>query len=271
MRGWKHTEKEISFIKENYPKLGPVQCAIKLKKSTLQLYSIAHKLGVRVSKEKLSNLFSNFDAKDLINVSTPECAYILGLLWADGFVDEKTNRVLLALVLKDFKEIEPLFIESGNWKIRQRQPPGHRQKLGLAVVNNLELNSFLRQNNYLTKSGDSACKILSKIPTGLQHYWWRGLFDGDGWFNFNSGLKYCFGISSCYQQDWTYAEDLFKKLDIKYYISKRKTKTGNSCDICVGNYDGTVKFGDYIYQGKRFGLSRKYLKFQALKAAKLNC
>jgi len=54
------------------------------------------------------------------------------------------------------------------------------RKQGRLIIHNRPLVKYLVDNDYLVKSNASADKILSTIPEKFQHYFFRGLIDGDG-------------------------------------------------------------------------------------------
>lgn len=255
---WK--ESEIELLKNNYPQMGAKWCAEQLGTTKERVLSKSRILGLKLeSRETKSDVCSGFDTKPFIKNFIPESVYLLGLIWADGHVDKNTNRITVGLVTTDFKNIQTIFEKTGNWNFKERFPE-NRRPITYAYVSNLTFKNYLFDNNYLSKSNVSANRILSAIPEDLKHYWWRGIFDGDGWLNYGDG--YHFGICSSFNQNWDFAEELFGKLGIKYYISKREQNTGNSSEIDCSNYNGVKKFCEYIYQGQIFGLKRKYNKFK---------
>lgn len=212
------------------------------------------------------------DSDYWLDFENPIACYFLGLFWADGYVEykindsgEKIGRLSMCLVKPDFEDIIN-FLQKKQWSLGSRSPK-NRQVVLQCRTNNRQYINFLINNNYHLKSGHSAYEILSKIPDHLKHYWWRGYFDGDGWFGFDKGEKYCFGFSACLNQNWDFCEDFMQKLNINYIISKRETKSGNSSQITANNFDGVEKFANFIYEGYEsdsLGLKRKYLKWTKL-------
>lgn len=256
---------DIEWLKENYKTYGAKFCSKKLNIPYRNFARYVKKFKILLTSKEKSNLYSDFRADKFLNIQTPEVSYILGLLWADGFIDKPNaiskNRIQCALVEEDFLDIENIFLLTGKWNIHKRFPK-NRKPIKEAIIGNVELWNFLVENDYHIKSITSADKVLSLIPQELKHYFWRGYFDGDGWFNFQKGIKYCFGLSSNLNQDWNFVIDLFKTLEIKYHISKRETSHGNSSQICAHNFDGVKKFANYIYQNyDNIGLKRKYFKY----------
>lgn len=159
--------------------------------------------------------------------------------------------------------IKPIFLKSGKWTQAVRKRENRSQSL-LLTVSNKELVLYLESKNYLIKSGANP-NILYDIPEDLQKYWWRGYLDADGciYYNKNRCLKQlCFSLT--YSQDWTFCEDLFNKMNIKYKVLLNKTKKSKSSVIRILALD-IIKLCDYIYSGEQFGYKRKYDKYLLIK------
>ncbi len=213
-----------------------------------------------------------------INVQTPQIAYLLGLLWADGYVKviyRKSQRtpaykIETTMVSEDLDTLIPLFNSVGKWCIYHRTRKKRKPQTTI-LTNNQPLVEYLQQNDYGVKSIESACKILSKIPTELHKYWFRGVSDGDGCFYVNEKNRQCqFSITSEYEQKWNYFESLLNKLNIKYGIQrlirkkKNKKKPTKHSSLRITSKIGVVGFGNYIYNGYTedgIGLKRKYDKY----------
>jgi hypothetical protein len=220
--------------------------------------------------------------ESLMKIQTPQAAYILGLIWADGSIESK-YRVTIKMSKNDAKQFIKMFKKnSKQWTFHEekRKKPTWKDQLTIRVCNTI-LCSFLIEHGYKAKSSESACKILSKIPVCLHLYWFRGLVDGDGSFQCGAKTKYgggkrAFVCSASYNQDWTYFEKLLKYLEIKYKIDRRKkiTKDGKLntfSSIEFYRSSDIIKFGNWLYNGfpqDEIGLKRKYNKFQEIVKAK---
>lgn len=263
--------KEINFLKENYLILGTKKCANILNKSDEAIRVHARKLNFFLSREKINELKSETSIKNFIpridinilkNVTIPEVAYVLGLLWADGWISNKNEySVNIKLVTEDFDKIENIFYKIADWKKYTREYKKYKQTTTLRLSGKLIVD-YLISIGYKTKSFDSANLVLDTIPENLRHYWWRGYFDGDGYINKNgNALQLCSGIT----QDWSFVSYL--PSDIKYRISKEQylNKKSNKLNSCSKMYiygPSAKLFTDYIYCGKIFGFERKYIRRQ---------
>lgn len=260
----KWTQDKIEFLRENYSKIEINELAkiLGLKKGSVM--SNASRFGIRMLKNhKYRNHGNKDDVSHIVkNISSPEVAYILGFLWADGWLFTATKKrrsmsVNIKIIKEDMDDVSDLFLKFVNWNVYQYLPK-NRKPVTQLNFSNEELYYFLINNDYLDKSGISADKILSKIPEDLHCYWFRGLCDGDA----NIDTTHI-TISSCYDQNWKYLEALANKLNMEFTIKRYVSqKTGHkSSSFIIPKKTESLKFLKYIYKDNIFGLKRKYDKF----------
>lgn len=279
------SEKDIIFIKKYYPLYGSKYCSKILNKSSKSISKKASKLKIkllpeaksRIQKEnrskRKSKLFSKYKVNPNIFIKnlTKESAYILGLLWADGYVLSKKyiHSIKLECIKKDILIFYNIFQQTGNWGLLFRNR-NNRQPQGLIHTSNKPLVTYLINNNYGPHNIKSADSILNNIPAHLHKYWYRGLIDGDGcWYVNKKRHAYQFSLAGSYKQDWTYFKSLLNKLKIKYSISRRVQLRKDASDtkssiIRITNKPDLIKFGTFIYDGyiiDHIGLQRKYDKY----------
>lgn len=275
-----------NVLKSFYYKKGGIFCSKIVGLTDRQVINRAGKLGLKLSKERKRVKQSinskigwethkfNVDENNFIINFTPQSAYVLGILWADGNLNNKSQRhaICLEIVAKDAKNIKKTFMSTGKWGIYGRIRSG-RQSLTKICTNNFKLYNFLEDNDYEIKTGASANKILNKIPTELHQYWWRGFFDGDGCFYVNKKNR-CFQLSlaGSFSQNWDFAEELLNKLEIKTFGIKRREQKlknggiGHSSIVIITNREDIVKFGNFIYGiDDKIGFKRKKKKFSEIK------
>jgi len=274
---------ELDFIKNNFPKFGAKFCEEKLNikrdrinyiaRNILNLGKLDKKIHAKIVSDAKSNFYKNknlykVDHEQFIIVDSKEVAYLLGLIWADGNIIEFKNRnkrsIQISLVTDDMENIIPVFNKTGNWYRYDRKRIGKKPSTNLSNCNP-HLSNYLISKGYKSKSNKSACEIIQTIPDELKSFWFRGLFDGDGCLYVDKQNRTNVSIASTYEQNWTYMENLFKKLNIKYSINKSISKVGKSSTICIRNKQGCKSFLDYIYNGvetDKIGLTRKYQKYK---------
>jgi intein-encoded DNA endonuclease-like protein len=271
----KISEKIKKFLIKNYSNKGAKYCAAKLNLKESQIRSLVSRLKIKVSnarrsfiaRTKMDKPYEEYNVNPLqfINVETPEIAYILGFLWADGYLGSNYS-INTEIVSDDAIILEKVFLSTGKWHIFQRKRTGYRPQTKFSCNAKL-LCEYLTELGFKNKN-KCPQKLLKTIPKNLQNYWFRGYFDGDGcwYFNPKGYLRQCV-ISSKHQQNWKFMIELLKELKIsKYRINKihrinKKGVENKSSQIRVCSLDAIKKFGNYIYGGNQFGLERKLDKF----------
>jgi len=280
------TKKEKEFILNNYANLGGKKCAEILDIKITTIYSFAGKNKLRVDKGVLAKIvserskinWSNHEKKDsdyrvnssyFIDCITPESAYILGLLWADGTVYQNgyQNKIAIECLEEDMNVFMKYFKESGTWNIYKRKGRISGKGMINLYTNNKKLANFLTENDFRNKSIAAPYKIISRIPDDIKHYFFRGWIDGDGCFYFNKKNS-CrqFYLSGAIKQDWGPVSNLFDGMGLKYSICRIKNKHSYSC-IRVTNKKDIDKIGNYIYkkfETDKIGLNRKFDKLQKI-------
>jgi hypothetical protein len=202
----------------------------------------------------------------------PNFIYILGLLWADGYITKVKNKyqISISLVDEDMKNLKHIFFEFANWKEYtydlQKYGGGNNQAQTKFLICDKIFHTFLRENDYQIKSFVAPNKILSLIPSELHYHWFRGFVDGDGCFYFNQKYKtsrHSFSVSGPHKQDWKFLENFCESLEIKYNVSRFLSgkATGNGSTFIVRRTKDIIKLGNYLYKDSSFiRLERKYQK-----------
>lgn len=218
------------------------------------------------------NRLRKIDIDIFRNITKPEVAYLLGLIWADGCIYYKKNKyrydINIVNKIEDALVFNKIAQTIGEWNFYLTQ----KGKMGAIVAHNKDICEFLIENDYLSKSSLSANKILSRIPEHLKHYWFRGLLDGDGciYVKYNpTSLR--LEISSSFEQDWSYMVDLCTKLNIEYKILKRTAKNTKYkfSTFLIRKLNCIMSFCDYVYRGfdnDKIGLQRKFLKAKEIES-----
>ena len=262
-----YTSDELKWLKTNYSQIGSRACAAHLKRPLSSVRQTANKLGARVPKKLMNKLASESHIKNFTptispeifkNVNTKESAYVLGMLWADGWVtSEKYYAINIKLVKEDFEEILPVFDELGPWKRYGYNPKGRKRTLQL-VASGKELVDVFLKMGYNTKSHTSPSGVLSKIPSDLTEYWWRGYFDGDGHIKVATGYNRL-ELSSAWNQDWSF---LPRNIPFKIYVVKGVHSYSKAI---LSSKKNILAFGSMIWNRRDgIGLTRKYNQFKKL-------
>jgi len=266
-----YSVEEKQQLRELYPIKGAQACAEIMNKSLSSIKAMCQKLKIKLlpqtwssiaekSKEKPNKMFQ-VNPEIFLNVTQPEVAYILGLIWGDGSLYGK-YQINLGCVKEDAEYFYTQFLKTGKWKIYQRTHEKWKDSSVIWTSNKIIMQKLL-ECDYKSKSFNSAIKILDHIPIELHRFFFIGLTDADGSFYYNrkTGHTNQFSIYSGYDQDWSYLENLYKKLNITYRISRIVHKKSKSSMIRITGYKNIQKYGEFLYSSYRedlIGLPRKY-------------
>ncbi len=269
-----------NYIIKNYPTLGMKKCMEDTQATRGVIQSIVNKHKLKVDKKSLSKIISNGKIKKQeeynINIETftknldENSSYILGLLWADGYISKnnptikKRNIITLECLYEDMKNFAPIFEKTGVWLYYNRQRE-NKKMVTTAYTSNPLFHKFLTDYDYNLKSIVSPNKIISTISTNFISYFLLGVIDGDGCFYFNkkNGLRQ-FTLTGSFNQDWLAFEKIFYKLNINYKIIRKKNKKSGYSQLRITNRDNISKLGEYVYSNfktDKIGLLRKYRKY----------
>lgn len=255
----KYTDEEIDFLNKNYKLKGRNFCARKLNRSGLSVTAKANKLGI-----KRQNNYEPIDTEQFINIKKPEVAYLLGFLWADGYVSKRSVTCLVAT--DDFLDLKKTLDEIGSWYLHGVEPEGVRKHRTVFGRYDEAFTKIFLDYGFKDKSKLVSENVINSIPEEIRHYFWRGFFDGDG--NINKLGHYRASIAGPIDFDWTELKNQLNKLEINYSIIKIKRQVRDvphsSSRLQVSDMDSFQKFLFYIYKNRdedKIGLTRKYESF----------
>lgn len=255
------TNDEIIFLKENYKTMTYKQLSEKLDRTKTAIDLKINRLGLK--KDKYTYNHDYFE-----NIDSPQKAYWLGFIYADGgvFINSKTNSCELSIKL-------------------QASDHEHLRKFNKALGGNVDISFDTRKCNLNGKTYDM-CQIRfysSKLVHDIGNYgvtpnktlsirfpnidkslytdFIRGYFDGDGSIYENkkkSGPSSIAANFTC--GSIGFLEDLRTILyenGIYSYIATWKDKAPK---LIIGGMKNTHHFLYYIYSKKSEYLERKYKK-----------
>lgn len=265
----KWTKNKIDFIIENYSKIGSVECSKYINISPIEILRKANYLGIKLNDDirneinvvnGLKRRSNKVNYKEFLKFDKPEVIYILGLIWGDGYVRKENNLISINMIEKDILNLIPIFNEVGDWNISNPYKKYHNAK---RVNNQITINTYnaiivdkLIDCDYHLKSINSAIKILKLVNKNFWNYFFRGFFDADGCLSISND-KYLtprIRFSGNYEHDWSYFNEL--NLDFKTY--RYMLNKGRYSQLSINKKNMVIKFLEFIYSGKVFGLKRKY-------------
>jgi len=272
IQGYFWSKAEDNFLFENYVKYGRRYCAEHLKRTP-------HSISVRACFLKIpdrmfKNLSRDIHVEKFLNPNSPESAYLLGLLWADGSVSKKQNQISISLVKEDADFLKPIILSFGDWHVNEKYYNSCSQKPQIKFCfSNKVVSDFLKSLGFCEKSGGSAQRVLDVIPLHLHNFFWLGLTDGDGCFTY-SGHSPEFSITSTFDQEWDFAfylKDYLTLKNLKFIKKEIKVKDSDkirrASRMTLLTFYDIKRYGMFIYQDKLnnnsvLGLNRKFEKWE---------
>lgn len=117
-------------------------------------------------------------------IDSPNKAYLLGLIAADGSVSRATGQLRLRLAQQDREFLEFVRCELGAAPLRtERQPQPQRQPSAVLCVSAKQVVESLIKLG-VTENKDNVLGPVARIQAPLDRHFVRGLVDGDGTLKF---------------------------------------------------------------------------------------
>jgi hypothetical protein len=215
-----------------------------------------------------------FNDRYFENINTPNKAYFLGLLYADGSINTKKNSCKITLTEKDSYILESLRKEVETKKplaYGKSKPIKNTKYIGKAYYS-LELNSEKLINDLEGKGITANKSQILKFPTEEQvpldklSHFIRGYIDGDECI-YASQNRIMINIVS---SEW-FLKDLsiFLSKELNINANHKKDKRSNSWYMFITRISEVLRFCEYIYSDDNcIKLLRKYEKFKNFKNMK---
>lgn len=209
------------------------------------------------------------DHNKFIDEKCSEIAYILGYLWADGYIYK--NQINIELCKDDVINILPIFNNVGVWNYYERQRTRNGLPFGKlqAKLNtsNKELVDFLSTMDYKDKE-NGPIKIIKHIGPDFEPDFWHGYFDGDGclYIRKDTHSPLTLQFWSSIDQNWSSLIQYLNMYETSYKIWKYERLKPNGKihrSSCFG-VKNTLKIKlllSTFYKSGLIGLDRKHEKY----------
>jgi hypothetical protein len=247
------TDKQFEFAKEN---VNLISCR-SMAKMLGTTYDILRyqclKRNITFSKYK-----NNGNINLFYNIDKPQIAYLLGFLWADGYIKNNQSSIEMSILYNDALQVKNVIDGMIRYRQYKRKRKGKRITLTLTINDILLVNLLKSQFDFHNKNYHFF--NLSTIPTDLYKYFLRGYLDGDGHIaqtkvSFSSSFDYNWGNFILLLKDIGITEYKIRK-----YISKENYK---SSTMIINLKNNSRKLLEFIYNGDtHIGLQRKYNLFK---------
>ena len=233
------------------------------------LYGVTHKTITKILDKMGVKRRNNGSRKYKLNesyfddIDTPNKAYILGFLYADGSNSEKKCTISMSLQEDDRYILEKIRQEIGSEKPLEFLDYSNKHDGGYNYKNQYRLLMFSRHMcDTLKDKGVVPNKsLILKWPTFLRDdlysHFLRGYIDGDGYIQPHK-WEHCVNFISTYdfcRQAQIYIEN---KLGIKCRLDEASCHNGVTTYLYIRYREQVKLFLDYIYQDAELYLERKY-------------
>ncbi len=215
--------------------------------------------------------FYEINEKYFEDIDNEEKSYFLGIIFADGYLNEKRNYMSLTLQYNDIDILEKLKTSINTNKPLQlikRKEKNTKNQYRLLITRKKIVNDLkklgVNQNKSLTETPNK----LDKINNNLLIHFLRGYYDGDGSITFyktrntfNSTINIC-----CTIEFFNFFSDfIYNNLKIKCNLSKRYKDEKNIFDLRICGNRNVNKFLDFLYKDSSIYLKRKWEKYNEFK------
>ncbi len=264
---WKLSESQKESIVKEYATVQ--NCAILGKKygvNSTCIWSLLKRRGIQTNKDhsQLSRKYA-LDESYFDKIDTEQKAYFLGLLYADGYHNEKRYSFKISLQEEDVCVIECLKRELNTDRPLSLEDKGKGRKKQIALyISSKKLSQSLSTLGFKqSKSFNLKWPEESLVPKKLLQHFIRGYFDGDGCIYFNktknsrqyfvdiiSSLEFTQSLHNCLQQ-----------LGINSTVKIRQNSPRTS-SINIVHRSYIKLFMDWLYKDASIFMSRKKTVYQ---------
>ena len=218
--------------------------------------------GVTIRGQRDASTKYTFNFNYFNQIDTPNKAYILGFLYADGcnYVEKNSGQYRVQLQLKQddnqiLEDIKREIEYTGPIYYNERVIDGVRRKYATLCIANKQLSQKISEFG-VVPSKTYITEYPEWMDVCLLPHFLRGLFDGDGCIN-NIGHV---SISGTYSLMSRIAElvKLCKGLEFSLYAIGNAGNT-YTINLCTKAY--AAEFLGWIYNGADLKLNRKYKRY----------
>lgn len=265
------TKEEVKNIIDLYLSgLSCVKIGIKYDVSHKCILKILHKYNIDVDQKRTVRKHT-LDKNYFDNIDTPNKAYILGLLYADGNNFIKKSTLSISLQEEDKDILESIRKELNSSKPLEYIDYSNKHDYGYNYKNQYRLLVFSKEiceslNKIGMKPRKSLILEFPNIHENLYSHFIRGYFDGDGSFcsckSKNRKNQSIITFASTQSFCNTIRNILIKKLNIPGgNIYDASCHNGVTKVLSLGENSQTKTILDWLYKDAQLYLKRKHDKY----------
>lgn len=235
-----------------------------------------HKAVSKILKENSISVVGNGRRKYSLNehyfdkIDTPNKAYILGFLYADGYNEESKSTICLSLQESDKEILERIRIELNSEKeldyILQEQRISsngyHYNNMYKLILYSTHMSKMLA-NWGVVKNKSLILEYPNFLCNNLESHFIRGYFDGDGSFCHRLSEKYGRRDLITFTSTENFCCSLLNRLHVHHVISgggiyDASCHNGITKVLSVSGVNQTKRLLDWLYADAELYLKRKH-------------
>jgi intein-encoded DNA endonuclease-like protein len=255
------TEEIISLYKEG---IVLTEIAKVYNTNYLSIRNLLHSNNIEIIQNNIRSRKYTLNEEYFSEINTEEKAYFLGLLYADGYVNENKRTIVLSLKSDDVKILEYFTkcIESTKPLSFINEKNGRGSQFSFCVTSRKITEDLIKLGCIPRKSLVLKFPTEEQVPQHLVNHFIRGYFDGDGCITFNLNTrKFKFSLAGTF-------DFLFNtKRIIEKEASLNNIKIHPHKNIFYLEYTGIPQCNriyKYLYENSSVYLDRKIQKFKII-------
>lgn len=242
-----------------------------------KLFDVGHKVITKILEEKeiartaLKNRQYKINENYFDKIDTPNKAYILGFLWADGCNFPKRSTISMTLEEKDRQDLDRIRCEIGSERPLEFIDYSNKHDFGYTYKNQYRLLLF---SSHMCKVLEAIGMVPNKslivdfpiLSNELNRHFIRGLFDGDGsvcrtQYRNRQSYQHTLTITSTLMVCEKLVDIIENTLGINCHIYDASNHNGVTKVFNISGKNQIKKFMDWIYDGADLKLQRKYDRY----------
>lgn len=262
VRGSKNEETENKIIQlyKDGTSMREIASNFHFTQGTVRDILVDHNIHIKTNSE--SHRIYDINENYFNQIDTPNKAYILGLLYADGNRSSRSNTISIRLqesdknILENIKkelnaEVPLRFIDYSNDPKRQNQ--------FLLAISNEQIAKDLYKYGIVPRK-EFKLTFPNWLDNDLLSHFIRGYLDGDGFISNNPKEKRA-NITGTENLLLGIKNILEDQLNIHFSIYSPHNKDTNTRTLAVAGGNQVKKFLDYIYEDADLYIERKYDRY----------
>ena len=262
IRGVRNTETENKII-QLYARgvsMHKIGAELHFTENTVREILVDNNIHIKNSSE--ASRIYNINEDYFNKIDTPNKAYILGLLYADGNRSGLSNTISIRLQERDKSILEKIRAELETEVplrfVDYSDDPNRQNQFLLAITNQQIANDLYKYG--IVPNKEFKLTFPDWLEENLLSHFVRGYLDGDGFISANPKEKRA-NITGTENLLMGIKNILENKLDIHFSIYSPHNKDTNTRTLSIAGGKQVKKFLDYLYKDADLYIERKYERY----------